>query len=427
MVHWSPRFGATRPAVLIAPDLDRACEYVEETEDTVTLTVVDASGQNARRLASLNRLLTVGGRVLVAVPEVDADGVIEGVADPAVWEWTPADYESLCVGAGTNGSSDPVRSYEREVVRSASARVEVVRVETPGVDEAYRSLDALKRLAEARGEDVPRELEDALGRSWSAFCRLIRCPFRLSRHPKLAADLTAKINGLDLADDAKLFLSQEETGAIAEVQGGLRALLAGLQEGNPKEEALVGVRGEHPALTVVCGDVPLLDPVDGVRVLEVASALDQPANSQEVCHVVAGWFGGGTMKQLLRPPFATPLYLVLSGPELAWHRAFLRRSRAGAAACPAGAGRGRFFPGLGKWPEPPGSQPDGEPAPADVQPPEGIETFLVRERRRRLAEQARPSQGDESVQARLVTFEGGHAFLTDDYRAKVATHLLGCH
>ncbi len=69
VVPWSARFGATRPAVLIAPDLDRACEYVEEAEDAVTLTVVDASGQNAGRLASLNRLLTVGGRVLVAVPE----------------------------------------------------------------------------------------------------------------------------------------------------------------------------------------------------------------------------------------------------------------------------------------------------------------------------------------------------------------------
>jgi hypothetical protein len=423
-VPWSPRFGATRPAVLIAPDLDWACEYVEEAERPVTLTVVDASGHNAGRLASLNRLLRVDGRVLVTVPEAEAEGVVEGVADPAVWEWTPADYESLCVEAGTNAPDDLVRSYEREVVRAASARIEVVKVETPRVDEAYRSLDALRRLAEARGEDVPRELEDALGRSWSVFCRLVRCPFRLSGQPKLVADLTAKIDALGLTEDAKLFLSPEERGAAPEVRDRLRALLAGLQKRNPKEEALAGVRREHPALTVVCGDVPLLDPVDGVRVLEVASALDQTASSHEVCHAVAGWFGGGTMKRLLRPPFATPLYLVLSGPELAWHRAFLRRGRAGAAARPAGSGRARFFPGVGKWPEPPGPGPGDEAAPADVQPPEAIETFLVRERRRRLAEQARPSQGDETVQARLVTFEGGHAFLTDDYRAKVATHLL---
>lgn len=420
VVYWSPRFGSTRPAVLIVPDLDRACEYVEEAEDVVTLTVVDASGQNAGRLASLNRLLSVGGRVLAAIPEVDADRVIEGVADSAVWEWTPADYESLCMGSGTNGATDPVQSYEREIVRAASARVDVVRVETAGVDEAYGSLDALKGLAEARGEDVPRELEDALGRSWSAFCRLIRCPFPLSRHPKLVADLTAKINGLDLADDVKWLLSLEERGAISEVQRFLHALLSGLQEYNPKEEALAGVRGEHSTLTIVCGDVSLLDSVEGVRLLEVASVLDEPATAQETCYAVAGWFGRGTMKRLLRPPFATPLYLVLSGPEVYWHHAFLRRSRAGAAVHPAGAGRGRFFPNLGKWPEPPGD----DPAPVDVQPSEGIETFLVRERRRRLAEQARPSQGDESVQARLVTFEGGHAFLTDNYRAKVATHLL---
>ncbi len=34
-------------------------------------------------------------------------------------------------------------------------------------------------------------------------------------------------------------------------------------------------------------------------------------------------------------------------------------------------------------------------------------------------------EGEDSVKARLVTFDGGYAFLTDDYRAKLATHLLG--
>jgi hypothetical protein len=47
------------------------------------------------------------------------------------------------------------------------------------------------------------------------------------------------------------------------------------------------------------------------------------------------------------------------------------------------------------------------------------------ERRKRLTSLASPSNGEESVKARLVTFEGGYAFLTDNYRAKVATHLLG--
>src|SRR5207248_376395 len=48
--HWSARFGSTRPAVLVVPDLDRACEYVEGEGDRVALTVADASGHNAGRL-----------------------------------------------------------------------------------------------------------------------------------------------------------------------------------------------------------------------------------------------------------------------------------------------------------------------------------------------------------------------------------------
>jgi hypothetical protein len=424
IVPWSPRFGATRQAILVAPDLDRACEYVEEGRETVTLTVVDATGHNAGRLASLNRLLSVGGRVLVAVPEVEAEEVIEGVADPAVWEWTPADYETLCLGAATNGGSDPVRSYEREVVRAASASVEIVRVKTPGVEEAFRSLTVLKRLAEERGEDMPRELQDALGRSWSAFCRLIRCPFRLSTHPRLESDLSARVDAIVLSEDAKNFLNSQETEAIADVQRRLRTLLAGLRDSNSKEDALTALRAQHPHLSVVCGDVPLLHGADQIGVVEVASALDQPKESRETGHAVSGWFGMSTMKRLLRPPFATPLYVLLCGPELLWHNAFLGRVRAASSARSRRARREQFFPGLGNWPEPSGTEGGDEPEATDVEAPEAIETFLVCERRRRLAAQARPSHEEESVQARLVTFEGGHAFLTEDYRAKVATHLI---
>jgi hypothetical protein len=45
-------------------------------------------------------------------------------------------------------------------------------------------------------------------------------------------------------------------------------------------------------------------------------------------------------------------------------------------------------------------------------------------RRNRLTSGAGPASGEESVEARLVIFDGGYAFLTDDYQAKVATHLL---
>jgi hypothetical protein len=135
------------------------------------------------------------------------------------------------------------------------------------------------------------------------------------------------------------------------------------------------------------------------------------------------------MNCLLRPPFATPLYLILFGPEVGWYRAFTRRIKDGTAVGRVRTTRGRLFPDVGKWPDPPVGEPrapdDGTTLPIEVEAPDAIETYLWSERRSRLTALARPSQEEEAVEARLVIFDGGYAFLTDDYQAKLATHLLG--
>jgi hypothetical protein len=56
--------------------------------------------------------------------------------------------------------------------------------------------------------------------------------------------------------------------------------------------------------------------------------------------------------------------------------------------------------------------------------PDSIQLYLQSERRKRLSSLVTPVGGEDSVKARLITFDGGYAFLTDNYRAKVATHLL---
>ncbi len=425
---WSAQFGISRPAVLVVPDLDRACEYVEGEGEKVALTIVDASGHNAGRLAALSRLHAIGARVLVTVGQADADGVIDDGSDSVVWEWDRPDFESVYVEPDTSAANgDPVRAYERDVVRAVSVSAEVVPVHAPEVEEAVRSVNALKRLAEARGEDVPQELEEALAGSFAVLTRLLRCPFRLSSHPRLAADLSARLDALSGLQGSGLFLSGEELQAVADAERRLRSLFLSLQQRNAKEEALTELRRTCPELVVVCGDVELLDGVEELRVRTAASALDEEGGRRESCYVVAGWFGRGTMTRLLRPPFATPLHLLLYGPEASWHRSFVRRVREGSAARQVRTARGRLFPGVGKWPDRPTADPagaDGEPTTASGETPDAIQTYLFSERRRRLTVQATPSHDEEAIEARLVTFDGGYAFLTDDYQGKLATHLL---
>jgi hypothetical protein len=230
--------------------------------------------------------------------------------------------------------------------------------------------------------------------------------------------------GLSQGQASGIFLSDPERVAVADADRDLRNLFTALQQGNAKQDALARLPDSCPELVVVCDDVELLDGADELKVQTLASAFDQAEGRQETGHAVAGWFGRGTMTRLLRPPFATPLHLLLYGPELAWYRAFTRHVREGLAARRVRAARGRLFPGVGKWPDRPRGEQEEVATTSGGETPDAIETYLLSKRRNRLASLARPSNGEESGVARLVTFEGGYAFLTDDYQAKLATHLL---
>ena len=57
---------------------------------------------------------------------------------------------------------------------------------------------------------------------------------------------------------------------------------------------------------------------------------------------------------------------------------------------------------------------------------DALRAKLAAQRRAQLMEEARPTAFDPQVQARIVSFtSGSHAYLTDGYRAKVVSHLVG--
>jgi len=427
-LHWSARFGSTRPVVLVVPDLDRACEYVELQGDRVALTVIDASGYNAGRLAAMSRLQGLGTRVLVVVAQADADGILEEDTGSMVWEWGRADFEHLHLETGfAPPGAGSIAAYERTVVQAVSSSVEAVHVHAPEADEAFASVTALKRLAEARGDDVPKELENALGCSFAVLTLLLRCPFRLSSHPRLAADLGARLDRLSECGASGHFLTDPELGAIVSAEQRLRALFEVLQVRNPKEDALARLRAAHPDLAVICDDPELLDGVQELRLSPLASVFDLPDANRQFGLVTAGWFGRSTMTRLLLPPFAAHLYLLLYGPEAGWYRSFTRKVRDGVAARRSRTERGRLFPIIGKWPGPAA----GDPAPVDEgtqsaadEISDTVETYLLSRRRRLLTSLGSASPSEEAVDARLITFDGGYAFLADNYEAKLANHLL---
>src|SRR5581483_5145812 len=85
--YWSPKFGTSRPLVLVIPDVDRACEYVEGSDKPVSLTIVDATGHNAARTASICRLESLNARVLVVTSQAEADESGDADTKTVFFEW----------------------------------------------------------------------------------------------------------------------------------------------------------------------------------------------------------------------------------------------------------------------------------------------------------------------------------------------------
>lgn len=143
--------------------------------------------------------------------------------------------------------------------------------------------------------------------------------------------------------------------------------------------------------------------------------------------VIPGWFGKETMGKLLVPPISNPLILVFYEVESHWYQGF-RRVRSRCANERAGrCGRSSLFPGVPGWAKSPGPflgiQPDqNENSLGEL---EKLQAHARNLYRRHAYSDARSDGSEVELPARFVLFEGdAHAFLTDSYRAKVATHRL---
>jgi hypothetical protein len=423
---WSNRFGSSRPAVLVIPDLDRACEYVEESGDTVFLTVVDSTGHNAGRHAALARLNGLGARTLVIASHANASDSLADDVDSTIWEWSRSDFESLFMKDDLSSSIDePVSRYERGVAQALASDTEIVQVHAEGVAEAFHEVLRLKDAVELRDGDVPPELEEALSLSFNILTRLLRCPFPLTDHPQLLGDFRDKLIALASGKTASSYLTTHEIHIVSGVESSLRRLFTSLQLENPKSDALGKLQAAVGSLTVLCGDTVSLREVEGIDLCSATTAPDQYSGQRNGC-VISGWFGRRIMTRLLRPPFSAPLHLILYDLEVQWYRSFIHRTHRESESWRIRSLRSQVFPGVANWSKVPARPPEADALHRE-KPEDGLDTVesrVMAGRRARLTALARPSAEDAAVEARLVCFDKGHAFLTDGYQAKLATHLL---
>jgi hypothetical protein len=143
--------------------------------------------------------------------------------------------------------------------------------------------------------------------------------------------------------------------------------------------------------------------------------------------VLCAWFGRLQMTRLLYPPVASPLHLILYDLEIMWYRGLKRTRHSSSTSRSEHGDRSQLFPTLQGWKpvEPPGAQDTSQEDETQYSDYERIQHSIRESTRRQVLRDCRSDGSEKEVPARLFSFEGGaYAFLTENYRAKAATHLF---
>lgn len=428
---WSSRFGEQQPLLLFVSDLDAACVYAEKHRDVINMIVIDMSGRNINKTASLAEIKRMGLRTLVVSPEITADDLPNSDDDSTqVWEWSVEDYSGLLWPRSNQSTSGILSRHEQRIIRQVASAPEVRTLQHTLATTSFESVSRLRSLARLRGEDTLAELDEAVVLAFQLLSRLLRSPTPLEHGVPSFHDVNQDIERLRETAVLSRFMSQEERTAVTSTTEILQEFFNRLCRENPKALSLLELLHAHPGMAVISPDARIIRDLEQVMKNGSHSIFSDYANSDGALiqgAVVPGWFRKERMKRLLIPPATEPLILVLYDIEHEWYEDFSFERRKSNTLRKKHAKRDVIFPGVAGWVSreidlPQRPLHDQATALGEL---EGIHDH-VRVTLRRNAYRTAQSDGTEiEVTARLILFEGGvHAFLKDSYKATVVTHLL---
>jgi hypothetical protein len=428
---WSSRFGQQDPLLIIIPDMDIACSYIEENPDRQYLVIADASGRNVNKTASMRRLCQIQVPSIIVAAERIADELgILGDANFAVWAWTNEDLSDLLWPSQQGDPSGrPWADYERRLTSCSTYSVSVKTISSQLANEAFSAVSDLSMQKRIRGDDQLVELDDLVTSSFRLVTLLLRLSIPINEQSlsmQGAEEALERINGIIRTS---LYLSDEEKAAGNLAREALTNFFVGLQKHNPKAELLRQLVAEHPNTTIICPDARLRPDLEleysdlGVRVLGTHS----DDNGDMPSAVIPGWFRRNRMSMLLEPPIAETLYLVLYGIEHKWYDQFVLSRRKASETRLASSGRARLFPGIEGW-EKHGKEirePIKQYNQSELDDLESIHSQVQVAYRQHVYKTSRSDGSEEEIPAYLVIFEGSsYGFLTESYKANVVTHLI---
>lgn len=428
--RWSSRFGQQEPLLLFASDLDEACAFAEQDPDQNNLVIVDATGRNANKTASLKRLQQFKIPTLIVSPERTVDA-LEFAMDGSValWEWNDGDFSSLLwPDPVIDAENNPIANYERRLRSRQHSAVQVETLSLPVAEQAFQVMRDLQGMARRRGENCPTELENLIGLTFRTLTLLLRSAVPITRDTLLAKRIESYFQELNDTSQNPHYMAEDERRAARKADESLRELLGSLQVQNQKSEYVSEVLSGNPDLWIICPDSRLrvdLEQTYAPRGAHIAGSCDD--ESELPCILVPGWFRKDRMNPLLIPPVSNPLHLVLYNLEHQWYADFLRAHQKSRSIRSDRSSRATLFPNVDGWKKPASipKEPANEDAKSGLDVGEEINQTTWSNLRRHVYKSAESDGTETEIPARLVIFEGGaRALLTESYKANVVTHLL---
>lgn len=429
VIPWSTSFGRRRPLLVFASDLDLACAYCEERAERTQLVIVDTTGRNAGKPASLQRLRHFGIPTLVVSSERTAHEVDVSDGQIGVMEWGDKDLSSLLWPSANRTGTGALSRYERRLESRTSSAPIVDGIHFDFANKAYDALRRLNTLAIQRHEEPLAELDELISTAYGLLSRLFRSATVLSPSMPSTAAINVGLHELrNILANSRYFTAQEREGGEAALQS-LHELFSALKVENLKATFISDLFSKHPALTLICPDARLFPDLVlayGTLGTRILPAFADDGDLIEGA-VVPGWFRKDRMATLLSPPITTPIHLILYDVEQQWYAAFRHHRQESHANRSLRGSRARLFPGVPGWTKSQPSQTDSSTTPHEehAQEIESLQQYIRAGNRQRIYKAAASDGTEAEIPARLVVFEGGaHAFLTESYRANVVTHLL---
>ncbi len=429
---WSNSFGQLEPLLVFTADMDVACVYAEEHSESIETVIIDMTGRNSSKFASLGELRHMNFQTLIVTPERSADELhIEDEDSTSMWEWDHKDLSALLWPHKKTTDKDGVISrYERRVQTQPSSQPQVWRIDFSLADEVFESVKHLKSIAKHRGEDSLAELDELIVLTYSVSSHLLRSATLLSEDIPSYVEIEKNIHRMDNIMRESLYLSETEQIAAVSTRMLLQSFFDHLKTNNPKAAAIQELLDTKLVRTIVCPDARILPDLEhayGNKGLRILSVID-PAYDMEINGaIITGWFRRDRMAKLLVPPVTKPLILLLYNIERRWHEGFCFAREKSRNKRARRVKRSKVFPNVHGWPKPSIKvvQPAEDENDSCFSELESVQNHVHAARRNHAYRTAKSDGREAEVPARLVLFEGGaHAFLRESYKASVVTHLL---